>query len=83
MDDFDFCEGEPAMVGTVSAWRRVPVKVDIIDGTVLEGIFVIARDSRLSDFLNNQKKEFMALVDNQQHTHLLNKRHIIKVTETK
>ena len=71
------------MVGTVSAWKKVPVKVDVDGGLELIGIFVIARDQRLSDFLNNPKKIFIALVDKDQKTHILNKNHITRVIEIK
>ncbi|MDM8548145.1 DUF6812 domain-containing protein [Candidatus Venteria ishoeyi] len=70
-------------IGTVSAWKKVPVRVELHDGTVLEGMFVIARDNRLSDFLNNPKKTFIALMDSKQVTHLLNKNHIVRATEIK
>jgi sRNA-binding regulator protein Hfq len=69
------------MVGTVSAWKKVPVRVVLHNGTVMQGVFVIARDSRLSDFLNNQKKTFIALVDKDKHTHMLNKTLIAQVSE--
>ena len=70
-------------IGTVSAWKKVPVRVELYDGTVLQGVFVIARDNRLSDFLNNPKKIFIALMDNERVTHLLNKSHIVRATEIK
>ncbi len=71
------------MVGSVSAWKKIPVKVDIAGGTILRGCFVVARDARLSDFLNNPKKTFIVLVDDDQNTHILNKQHIIQVSEVK
>lgn len=71
------------MIGTVSAWKKVEVRVELHDGTVLEGLFVIARDNRLSDFLNNPKKDFLALIDKEKTTHLLNKDHIVRATEIK
>ncbi len=69
------------MIGTVSAWKKVEVRVELHDGTVLEGTFIIARDNRLSDFLNNPKKDFLALIDKEKTTHLLNKRHVVRATE--
>jgi len=71
------------MVGSVSAWKKVPVKVDMDGRTALSGNFVIARDARLSDFLNNPKKTFIVLVDDEQNTHIINKHHIIQVCEIK
>lgn len=71
------------MVGSVSAWKKIPVKIDMDGGTTLKGSFVVARDARLSDFLNNPKKTFIVLVDNEQNTHILNKLHIIQVSEIK
>jgi len=62
---------------------RKPVRVtaNISDGTVLEGFIIISRNTRLSDMLNNNKKDFIVLLDANKIPHILNKHHIVKITE--
>ncbi|MCP4700966.1 MAG: hypothetical protein GY862_29540 [Gammaproteobacteria bacterium] len=63
--------------------RKVHAVVRLDDGTTKEGILIVPRESRLSDFLNNQKKDFVVLVDKEGAGCMLNKAHIVSVLETK
>jgi hypothetical protein len=71
--------------------KPVRVAVSVSDGSVIEGFIIISRHMRLSDVLNNNKKDFIVLLEapersrfklNRDKTpHILNKRHIVKITE--
>jgi len=61
--------------------KPVRVSVKLSDGSVLEGFIIISRNTRLSDMLNNSKKEFVVLLDDVKVPHILNKHHIVKITE--
>ena len=63
---------------------RKPVRVSVMvsDGSMLDGFIIISRNTRLSDVLNNNKKEFIVLLDEDKTPHILNKHHIIKITES-
>ena len=62
---------------------RKPVRVTVMvsDGSILEGFIIISRNTRLSDMLNNHKKDFIVLLDESKIPHILNKHHIVKITE--
>jgi len=61
--------------------KPVRVTVKLSDGTTLDGFIIISRNTRLSDMLNNSKKEFVVLLDEGKVPHILNKHHIVKITE--
>jgi len=61
--------------------KPVRVSVKLSDGSLLEGFIIISRNTRLSDMLNNSKKEFVVLLDESKVPHILNKHHIVKITE--
>lgn len=63
------------------AWRKTQARIQLIGGELMEGTLVISREERLSDFLNNPKKLFVALQDASGQVFMLNKQHIVKVTE--
>ena len=66
------------------AWKSIYVTVKLINERTLKGTLVIPRDSRLSDVLNNPKKQFLVLSDDDvDQSYMLNKQHIVQVTETK
>ena len=62
---------------------RKPVRVSVMvsDGSMLDGFIIISRNTRLSDVLNNNKKEFIVLLDEDKTPHILNKHHIVRITE--
>ena len=62
--------------------KKVYVSIQMSDGAALNGYMVIERSARLSDTLNNLQKDFTVLIDEQTDTsHIINKRHIVKVVE--
>lgn len=61
--------------------KDVHVEITLIEGSVLKGIMIIDRSTRLSDTLNKRDKDFIVLTDYQQTPHMINKRNIIKVIE--
>lgn len=64
------------------AWKSIFVTVKLINEKTLKGTLVIPRDSRLSDVLNNAKKQFLVLSDEEiNQSYMLNKQHIVQVTE--
>jgi sRNA-binding regulator protein Hfq len=63
------------------AWKKILVSIHLINDSTLTGRLVIPRDSRLSDILNNSKKEFLVLTDETNQNYMLNKHHIIQVVE--
>ena len=65
------------------AWKSIDVTIKMINEKSIKGNLVIPRDSRLSDVLNNSKKQFLVLSDEMDQNYMLNKQHIIQVTETK
>lgn len=61
--------------------KKIHVSIQISNGAYLIGTMIIARDSRLSDVFNNLKKDFVVLTDLEGQAHIINKQHIIKITE--
>jgi sRNA-binding regulator protein Hfq len=61
--------------------KKVHVEMYISNGTMLKGALVIDRTTRLSDMLNNLKKEFIVLLDPDNRAHMINKQHIVKIIE--
>ncbi len=62
--------------------KDVHVEITLIKGDDdLTGTMVIDRDSRLSDALNNSRKNFIVLSDYNGIHHILNKQHIVKAVE--
>ncbi|ALG67006.1 hypothetical protein [Beggiatoa leptomitoformis] len=60
--------------------RTIHVLIQIPDGTLLKGMLLIERNTRLSDVLNNAK-DFIVLTDYDEKAHIINKRHIIQAIE--
>lgn len=61
--------------------KAVRVLIHTSNGNELRGTLIIERDVRLSDVLNNSKKEFVVMLDEDNHPHILNKQHIMEVIE--
>ncbi|OQW94970.1 MAG: hypothetical protein BWK79_04030 [Beggiatoa sp. IS2] len=61
--------------------EQIAVMIRLVNGTELRGKLSIEQGSRLSDVLNNLKKEFIVLMDNEDRPHILNKQHIMEVME--
>ncbi len=61
--------------------EQIAVMIRLVNGTELRGKLSIEQGSRLSDVLNNLKKEFIVLMDEENRPHILNKQHIMEVME--
>ncbi len=61
--------------------KKIHVSMHLSDGMQLNGTMVIERDTRLSDVLNNLKKDFVVMTDDAGMSHIINKAHIMKVVE--
>jgi sRNA-binding regulator protein Hfq len=61
--------------------EQIAVMIRLVNGSELRGKLSIEQGSRLSDVLNNLKKEFIVLIDSENRPHILNKQHIMEVME--
>ncbi len=61
--------------------EQIAVMIRLVNGSELRGKLSIEQGSRLSDVMNNLKKEFIVLIDNENRPHILNKQHIMEVME--
>lgn len=61
--------------------KNVRVIISMSNGAVLKGVLTIERSERLSDMLNKSDKHFLALVDDDNKVHLVNRQHIVEIME--
>lgn len=61
--------------------KNVHVIISMSNGAVLKGVLTIERSERLSDMLNKSDKHFLALVDDDNKVHLVNRQHIVEIME--
>jgi len=61
--------------------KKIHVSIQISNGEHLNGTMIIERDTRLSDVFNNLKKDFVVLTDLEGQAHIINKRHIVQISE--
>lgn len=61
--------------------KNVHVIISMSNSSVLKGVLTIERSERLSDMLNKSDKHFLALVDDDNKVHLVNRQHIVEIME--
>lgn len=61
--------------------KEVSVVLLLSNSSVLEGTVVIDRTTRFSDVLNKTSKDFIVVKDADKKMHIVNKHHIVEVTE--
>lgn len=61
--------------------KEVRVVLLLSDASTLLGTVVIDRTTRFSDVLNKTSKDFIVVKDSENRMHIVNKHHIIQVTE--
>jgi hypothetical protein len=61
--------------------KEVRVVLLLSDASTLMGTVIIDRTMRFSDVLNKTSKDFIVVKDSENRMHIVNKHHIIQVTE--
>jgi hypothetical protein len=61
--------------------KEVNVVLLLSNSSILEGTVVIDRTTRFSDVLNKTSKDFIVVKDTGKKMHIVNKHHIVEVTE--
>jgi hypothetical protein len=69
------------MATNTSIRKEVNVVLLLSNSITLVGTVVIDRTTRFSDVLNKTSKDFIVVKDTEKKMHIVNKHHIIEVTE--
>jgi len=69
------------MATNTSIRKEVNVVLLLSNSVTLVGTVVIDRTTRFSDVLNKTSKDFIVVKDTEKKMHIVNKHHIIEVTE--
>lgn len=78
---FEQMDSDPSIPNSPGPLRnKIPVAIQLHDGSELQGDLVIGTNNRLSDYLNHAK-DFLVLTDGKDQVHILNRRYIVQVTE--
>jgi hypothetical protein len=69
------------MATNTSIRKEVNIVLLLSNSITLVGTVVIDRTTRFSDVLNKTSKDFIVVKDTEKKMHIVNKHHIIEVTE--